>query len=130
MKLRLIGYWNEGGIPENDRWPDPKDFVSELSSLDKQKILNYFESAVMMPYASGGVSECRFCGEVVGSGEFTDGIFLWPEGLPHYVLEHSVKLPEEFLERALDGINIDPNLNFEFDDLEVDTKWWESKKIK
>lgn len=128
MKLRLIGYWNGGVGPENEKWPDPKNFVCDLSSLDKQKILDYFESAVQMPYAAAGVSRCRFCGKDLGSGELTDGMFLWPEGLPHYVLEHSVKLPDEFLEQALGNTKIDSNLNLDLGNLEVDTEWWESKK--
>lgn len=44
-----------------------------------------------------GVSTCRMCGTPNGAGEFTDGVYVWPEGLAHYVQEHSVRLPAEFL---------------------------------
>jgi hypothetical protein len=30
----------------------------------------------------------------MGGGEFTDGEWLWPEGLAHYVEAHSVRLPD------------------------------------
>ena len=33
----------------------------------------------------------------MGPSEFSDGVWVWPEGLVHYVLEHAVRLPEEFL---------------------------------
>ncbi len=128
MKLRLIGYWNGGLSSENDIWPDPKDFVSAMLPLDKQKILSYFESAIQMPYAAGGVSKCRFCDKGVGNREFTDGKFLWPEGLPHYVDDHSVKLPDEFLEQTLKEILISPDLELSLEKLEVDIEWWKSKK--
>ena len=35
-----------------------------------------------------------------GDSELTDGVFVWPEGLAHYVAVHDVRLPEEFIERS------------------------------
>ena len=44
---------------------------------------------------------CRFeCGipdSKMGSLNFTDGVWAWPEGLSHYVDVHCVRLPSEFL---------------------------------
>ena len=37
----------------------------------------------------------------MGSRDLTDGIWVWPEGLAHYVDIHSVGLPEEFTKHAL-----------------------------
>ena len=128
MKLKLIGYWKGGFDTANDIWPDPKDFVSEISFEEKQTLLSYLESAIRMPYAAAGVSECRFCGKAVGNGEYTDGKFLWPEGLAHYIQEHSVQLPEEFLAQALSGIKINPYLDLKSENIEIDTEWWKSKK--
>jgi len=36
----------------------------------------------------------------MGSREYFDGEWAWPEGLVHYVRDHAVRLPAEFLERA------------------------------
>jgi len=48
-----------------------------------------------------GYSWCRFdCGvddAEMGDSDFSDGLWVWPGGLTHYVLEHAVRLPEEFL---------------------------------
>jgi len=48
---------------------------------------------------------CRFCGREIGFRELTDGRWVWPEGLGHYVEAHDVRLPEAFLAsvRAPDG---------------------------
>src|SRR5262245_15617423 len=59
-----------------------------------------------------GFSYCRFhCGkrwrpwgycvssDLLGTSELTDGEWLWPEGLPHYIDAHDVCLPEEFVAR-------------------------------
>ena len=54
--------------------------------------------------AALGFSACRFeCRDkygMLGSGELTDGEWVWPEGLPHYVERHGVMLPEEFVASA------------------------------
>jgi hypothetical protein len=44
-----------------------------------------------------GLSPCRLCGQLNGSAEYTDGTYVWPEGLAHYVMEHDVRLPDEFV---------------------------------
>jgi hypothetical protein len=49
-----------------------------------------------------GWSYCRFeCGiapSALGDRDLTDGVWVWPEGLAHYVEMHSVRLPKEFID--------------------------------
>jgi hypothetical protein len=49
-----------------------------------------------------GWSYCRFECEVepsvLGDCDLTDGVWMWPEGLAHYVEAHSVRLPDEFVD--------------------------------
>ena len=49
-----------------------------------------------------GYSWCRFrCGipdRELGCSEMTDGVWIWPDGLAHYVEVHGVPLPEEVIE--------------------------------
>lgn len=40
----------------------------------------------------------------MGCCTLTDGRFVWPEGLAHYVSEHAVRPPEEFIEHALENL--------------------------
>jgi len=49
-----------------------------------------------------GGSTCRFLCEnkSVGNKELTDGVWVWPEGLAHYVEVHDVLLPSEFVNQA------------------------------
>jgi hypothetical protein len=37
------------------------------------------------------------CGQQNGSRELGDAFYLWPEGLAHYVTDHDVRLPDEFV---------------------------------
>src|SRR5688572_2501334 len=51
-----------------------------------------------------GYSSCRLrCGvphSAVGCRDLTDGSWIWPEGLSHYVRVHGVVLTERFVEHA------------------------------
>jgi hypothetical protein len=44
-----------------------------------------------------GLSYCRFGCGTNGSAEHSDGVWVWPEGLAHYLERHDVRLPEDFV---------------------------------
>jgi hypothetical protein len=122
-KLTGIGYWHSIYEP---MYPDPGHFVDDTwDNEEKEKIAAYLRSGHQMDYAFGGVSWCRFrCGfRDLGSLEFTDGKYLWPEGLVHYIEKHNVKLPQEVIDFMLVNKAIEP-VN---DNYEVDWTWWENQ---
>lgn len=123
IKLTIIGYWRSFYEPD---YPDPGSFVDDTwDAEEKGKAVAYLKAAHQMPYAFGGNSWCRFrCGIIsLGNTEFTDGKYLWPEGLLHYVEAHNVKLPREVLDYMLSNKNI-KSVN---DKLSVDIEWWKSQ---
>jgi len=42
----------------------------------------------------------------MGRGELTDGVYMWPEGLAHYLEKHNVRLPQEFVDHVLKSIEL------------------------
>lgn len=64
-----------------------------------------------------GSSRCRFCDSAIGNLELTDGTFVWPEGLAHYVKEHGVRLPAEFVAHV-------QGQQEAMEEVEYDTEWW------
>jgi hypothetical protein len=50
-----------------------------------------------------GLSSCRICGQLNGSKELTDETYCWPEGLAHYVADHDVRLPDDFVRHVQAG---------------------------
>lgn len=99
VRVRLIGYWSyTADAPDEDGpWPDPRRLIDESwSSRERELVASYFEQGFEV-WRFIGMSECRLCGKFNGSAEFTDDVYLWPEGLAHYVREHSVRLPDEVL---------------------------------
>lgn len=95
--LRRIGYWKES---LSDDFPFPQELRAEYASGLADKLASYLASGKYFVWYLG-CSWCRFgCPGELGCAEFTDGVWLWPEGLVHYVLHHPVALPADFVRRA------------------------------
>lgn len=109
--LRLIGYW---ASPTDDTWPDPRALVDPAWDGDERESVAIYLRYGLIASAWMGFSTCRFCEVRVGNLELTDGEYVWPEGLAHYVTEHQVRLPAEFIahvhemERRLESAVVDP----------------------
>jgi len=77
-----------------------------------------------------GTSWCRFrCkgfgARGVGNTELSDGRFIWPSGLVHYVEQHLVRLPDEFVR----SVSLPPGpIPADPADFTVDTSWWCSQR--
>lgn len=100
-------------------YPDPHDFVGDWNAREKTAVLTYLENTKLVFASWRGYSFCRFyhktgdsCAAknepVLADGEpllgtkcFTDGEWVWPEGLAHYVRQHSVVLPRDFIDKAI-----------------------------
>ncbi|MER6401026.1 hypothetical protein ABT263_34055 [Kitasatospora sp. NPDC001603] len=112
--VRLIGFW---GSPENRALPNPADFADPAwDEPERQWVADYLEHGQVAASWMGS-SRCRLCSRVNGSRDLTDGRYLWPEGLAHYVLGHGVRLPAEFLDHI-------ERRSRALEDLERDDSWW------
>ncbi|OLP17069.1 hypothetical protein BST81_17065 [Leptolyngbya sp. 'hensonii'] len=113
--MPLIGYWIESVY--DDRFLAPQEVADQLPPEAASKVLAYLQAGKHYRRACG-LSWCRFSGIYLGSDELTDGYWIWPDGLIHYVAEHRVGLPEAFLADILHGRSQidntapDPSLDF------------------
>lgn len=113
--LRLIGYWSN---EQNSEYPHPSAFVDPDWDADERHLVTHYLRAGMVTRAYLGYSPCRMCEKRDnGSLQVTDGVYTWPEGLSHYVTEHAVRLPQEFVEHA---IRTEEALGA----ADVDETWW------
>jgi len=92
--LKRICFWNNGIEYQEYIWP--QELVSKTTIPDREKLASYLSNG-HVAIAWKGYSSCRICGKTLGSVCKTDGIWIWPDMLEHYILEHNVKLPEEFV---------------------------------
>lgn len=114
MKLLRIGYW-AGDV--SDPWPDVQSFVdTSWDEEERERVISHLRRG-LLARAYLGFSICRLCGKRNGSIEVTDGTYIWPEGLAHYVEEHGVRLPARFVE------GVDEIASY-IEEAEVDDAWW------
>lgn len=112
--LTLIGYWRG---PGSEHWPDVREFVDGAWDEGKRTDVGLYLRRGLLARAWMGNSTCRLCGKSNGALELTDGVYLWPEGLAHYVLDHSVRLPDDFVDHVR-------RCGEAMDNLAVDGSWW------
>ena len=100
---KAIGYWNED--------VNPRDFVDESwDENQRNTVVSYLEITLGLRhlrrkvlYRWRGSSYCRFCNQRNGSRCYTDGTYVWPSGFSHYLLEHGVKPPKEFIDHVMES---------------------------
>lgn len=95
-RLEVLGWWFDEQAPGN--LPRPQLLVSPWPSAEQAAVQAYLRAGkTLVTYV--GRSHCRFaCGErAMGSTDLTDGTFVWPAGLVHYVDRHAVRLPAHFV---------------------------------
>jgi hypothetical protein len=98
-EVRHIGYWRSAHHPD---YPDPAQLVDDSWDQDERSTVVQFLSYGQIARAYMGYSNCRICSlQTNGSLEYTDGVYQWPQGLAHYVEEHAVRLPLEFIVHAV-----------------------------
>lgn len=101
-RLEVLGWWFNPHAPTV--LPMPQRLVAPDDPDAQAAILQHLRAGrtlVNWPAASF----CRFdCGVgELGTRDLTDGRFVWPDGLAHYVEHHQVRLPEHFVAAALAG---------------------------
>lgn len=98
-----IGYWRAvgrtyGSEPEIPF--DPQDFVDPAwDPAERDLVIRYLEQG-KIKHQWRGISPCRVCGCSNGSQCLTDGVYVWPQGLAHYVRAHNVRPPVAFVDHV------------------------------
>ncbi len=96
QRLEVLGWWFSSFAPST--LPRPQALVGGWQPRERDLVLRYLRAGkVLVRYPDA--SFCRFdCGEqAMGKSDLTDGRYVWPEGLAHYVERHDVRLPDSFV---------------------------------
>ncbi len=96
--LKRVGFWYDKLGDSDLPMPIP-DYPWDESV--RQKVIAYLKNGKVSDCYKG-CSTCRICGIYgVGSCDFVDEEYLWPEGLSHYVEKHNIELPKEFVDHII-----------------------------
>lgn len=117
VRLTVIGYW--AGPDTTGAWPSVTDFVDLAWDEDDRDFVATYLTQGRLARTYMGWSRCRVCGKNNGDSELTDGSYVWPTGLSHYVTEHGVRLPEAFVQHAYARTE-------SLEQAERDLEWWRS----
>ena len=105
-RLHGFGYWRSGS---ESHLPMPVVAKPRLDRRTRETVAAYLVTGVEW-IAFAGYSFCRVCGrsdETMGSRELSDGVWIWPEGLVHYVTAHHTALPRAFLDHVSSRPRVD-----------------------
>lgn len=95
--IQYIGYWSE----RYENGVTPAFLCGVIDKASRDKIVAYLKNGIRGTEFLG-YARCRFECELsntkaLGNTDMTDGQWMWPEGLSHYVEKHNLLLPPEFL---------------------------------
>ncbi len=110
--MKAIGYWIKS--LRDEKYFPPQAFVGIQEPVVKDRVIEYLSNGkVYRKYR--GFSWCRFrCNlphQEMGACDLTDGKWVWPEGLAHYVDKHDVKLPTDFVNQTKNTIGFSGDVN-------------------
>lgn len=103
-----VGFWRryeDKQLDPQDLRPWPEQTPCLNPNLD---ILIEYLSIGTIESFEYGYATCRLCGlycDEMGCCSLTDGKYVWPEGLSHYLTHHNIILPQEFIDYALTNIS-------------------------
>jgi len=120
--LSLIGYWRADGDFTSD-YPDPHDWIDTEWDEDERHATWFYFATGTLFRTYMGYSPCRICGINNGAVEYTDGTYVWPEGLAHYILDHAVRLPNQLVRHAQERLDA-------LESREVAPVWWVAATAK
>ena len=102
--IKPLGFWRQT-VNSKENLPFPTEMIdTSWSKSEKKQVINYIKSFKPGNHQKGTAS-CRICNERLGSGECSDGNYVFPEKFEHYLEKHNVKPPQEFVNIALNKAN-------------------------
>jgi hypothetical protein len=119
---KWFGFWKQDGdyyasCPDFNEW-----MISDCELEPDQKIIDYLSNGSFVS-ASPIYVNCHICEETIDSSKviLTDGIWMWPKDLVHYISLHKLKIPDEFYAH-MNGSNFNcPIVDDDFDMMCLET---------
>jgi hypothetical protein len=92
-----VGFWR-GRDGDQSEYPDVRSFIDwTWNPNERALVAAYVSNSRFRGEGYRGWSDCRICGRNNGSSDFSDRVYVWPEGFVHYIRDHGVKPPSDFV---------------------------------
>jgi len=98
-ECQYYGFWGKPGSKTS--FEQSATIDHNLEKNQKERIINYLSQSPLVCGAYGIVA-CQRCEKKFkGPNIHSDGVWVWPGTLMHYVQEHDVSLPKDFLKHIV-----------------------------
>ena len=101
MRVRHLGFFSDlpHGISSE---PSVQSLIAAVPLTDEDRLVEYLSNGELFIASPGVVCDVLAdSGTVIGSADIlTDGVWVWPRDLCHYVRRYHARLPEDFVEHA------------------------------
>lgn len=87
-------------------WAPPDEYPNVLTEtnnpwgknnpLQLGAVVWHLEHGIVVARYSG-MSKCLICEKPLGNVDMSDQVYCWPQGYEHYLMEHEVKPPDDFI---------------------------------
>lgn len=105
---RWYGYWNYGAPAS--KFPALNDAIDvSWSPPDKKQLVTYLDGAPLVRVYSYTGFLCPLCAAMLDISERTDGVWVWPMSLSHFVKLHGVVIPDAFAGRIREQDYVPPS---------------------
>jgi len=96
---KFFGFWKASEL-DSEELPWVHDFTDEnWNPKDKERLLAYIYNCPLVIVSGSIRTKCLLCDDELASSDFvSDGEWLWPKDLTHYMMKHFVRLPDKFIE--------------------------------
>ncbi|KAF0756301.1 hypothetical protein AaE_004691 [Aphanomyces astaci] len=110
--MHEIGFWRKYNDDDGDVRPHPQS-LQDKAWYDRRadmaaKVIWYVRHAGFVESYEMGYSFCRIdsscSSKALGACTMTDGMYCWPEGYVHYLEQHHVVPPADFVEHVLQHV--------------------------
>lgn len=95
--MKTFGYWRDLRQPKLWFAPHPKKYVDTSWDENERRIVAEYLDKCPRIVVVVMDTQCKICGKYLPLGHVTDRTWVWPISLAHYVREHSVRPPQDFL---------------------------------
>ncbi len=93
--MRYVGRWIES--LKDAVFPAPHELVGEYDANIRQRVVDYLQAGYTLRLYRGYASCLFACGFTLPHSELTDGKWVWPCNLAHYVEYHNVRVRQNSL---------------------------------
>ncbi|MFE9253184.1 hypothetical protein [Streptomyces sp. NPDC007088] len=111
-RAKFVGFFREIGFNPASFQDSIRDALLEGPPEHRDELIRYLRGGIKIIVVAGGAPDVLTRGRWIGDAEsvYTDGTWVWRADLAYYLANYPLRLPGEFVERALQADFVVPDV--------------------